>query len=144
MDQVGILAGVSDEEDRGVEKDPIQVALFCPQFDSETMGITSSIGRTRLATDGGETDGGGNLLADFVEKGLGCDVAQVVGDFEFTISTGTFGMALRSSMHEPNQVPIGVNETYKMLGDTLASHVRESFDMMEVCVVREQTDRYWL
>jgi len=47
----------------------------------------------RLFTDGEETDVG----ADLVERGPGCDVAQVVDDFEFTISTGTLGMELRSS-----------------------------------------------
>ena len=103
VDQGRVFGGIPDEEDGSVEKDPIQVALFGPQFDSETVGVTGGISRTRLASDGGETDGGRNLLADLVEKGLGCDGAQVVGDFEFTICTGTLRMDLRSSMDVSSQ-----------------------------------------
>ena len=108
VDQGRVFGGIPDEEDGSVEKNPIQVALFGPQFESETVGVTSGISGTRLASDGGETDGGRNLLSDFVEKGLGCDGAQVVGDFEFTICTGTLRMDLRSSMDVSSQ---SVNES---------------------------------
>ena len=43
VDQVRVFAAVPDEEDRSVEKDPVQIAVDGLQFDSETMDVTSGI-----------------------------------------------------------------------------------------------------
>jgi hypothetical protein len=48
-----------------------------------------------LACNCGETDCGVNLSPDLVEKGLRCNVTQVLGNFEVTVSTNTLGMDLR-------------------------------------------------
>jgi len=40
-------------------------------------------------------------------------------------------------------MPIGVNDTYETLGDTLATEVSKDIDVMEVCAyVSEQSDRW--
>jgi hypothetical protein len=97
VDQVRVLGRVPDKEDGSVEKDPVQDALFGLQFDSETMDVTNGIGRTRLASDGGETDSGWNLCANLLEKWLRCDLAQVLGYLEVTVCAGSLGMDLRFS-----------------------------------------------
>lgn len=94
VNEVGELGRVSDEEDWGVVEDPVKVALVCPDLDGEPTGITGSVGRTRLASDGGETDGGACLHASFAEEGRGCDVAETVGYLEVAVSTGAFGVDL--------------------------------------------------
>ena len=43
VDQVRVLGGVPDEEDRRVETDPAQDALLGLQFEGETMDATSGI-----------------------------------------------------------------------------------------------------
>lgn len=64
VDEVRELGGVSDEEYRCVIEHPVQVTLFCSQFDSETTGIASRVGRTIFTTNCGETDSCSNLLAN--------------------------------------------------------------------------------
>ena len=48
-----------------------------------------------LACICGETDRGVNLSPDLVEKGLRCNVTQVLGNVEVTVSTNTLGVDLR-------------------------------------------------
>lgn len=64
VDEVRELGGISDEEHRCVVEYPVQVALFCSQFDSETTGIASSVGRAIFTTNRGETDSCSNLLSN--------------------------------------------------------------------------------
>jgi len=113
VDQVSILAGVPDKENRCIEEDPVQYALLGLQFDSKAMGITGSICRARFARNCGETDRGVNLLSDLVKKGLRRNVAQVMSNFEVTVSASTLGM----------------DDT---LGNALATKVCEDIEGMEV------------
>lgn len=113
VDEVRELGRVPDEEDWGVVEDPVPVTFLRPQLDGETTGVTSGVGRSRLATDGGEADGGTNFLANTLEEGLRRDVAEVVGDLEVTMGSGT----------------LGVDDT---LWDTLTIEVSKEIDVMEV------------
>jgi hypothetical protein len=113
VDKVGELGGVPQEEDRGVVKDPIPVTLLGAQLDGESTRITSSVSRARLTTDGGESDGGLDLVAHLAEERLGGDIGEIMGHFKVTVSTGTFG----------------VHDT---LRNTLAIEVGEEVDVVEI------------
>lgn len=95
----------------------IPVALLCPDFDREPTGITSSIGRSALTTDSGESDGGLGGVADFLKELHGGEVGDIFGDCECSMGTGSFGV-------------------YHSLGDTLAIEVRESVDEVKVYAIR--------
>lgn len=113
MDEVGELGGVPQEEDRGVVEDPIPVTLLGAKLHGKSTRITSSVGRTRLATDSGESNGGLDLVANLAKEWLGGDVGEIMGHFEVTVSTGT----------------LGVDDT---LRNTLAIEVGEEVDMVEI------------
>jgi len=125
VDQLSVLAGIPDKEDRCIEKDPVQYALLGLQFDSKAMGVTGSICGTHLACNSGETDRGVNLFSDLAEKGLRCKVAQVMGNFEVTVSAGALGM----------------DDT---LGNAFAANVRENVDVMKVLDKEGTIDTYTL
>lgn len=97
MYQIGILCWVSDEKDGGGEKDPIPDSLLSLQFDGKATSVTDSVGRTRLARNGGKADGGWNFFAYGLKKGLGSvPLRNVCGNLEIPMGTGTFGMDLCS------------------------------------------------
>ena len=85
---------VTDEEDRCIIEHPVPVTFVSLQLDSKSTGISSSIGRTILASDGRESNSCSDLLADSVEEGLRSDVTEVVGDFKISMSTSSFGVDL--------------------------------------------------
>ena len=78
-----------------------------------TSRVSRRIGRTRLTTDGGETNNSRGLLAHAGEHVNRADVADIVGNLEFTIGTGA----------------LGVDNT---LGDALAVKVSEQVDQVEI------------
>ncbi len=109
VDEVGKLGGVTDEEDRCVVEDPIEVTLLRPDLNSETCspastqgsrktesghttGITGGVCRTGFSTDGGETDGHRRGLANLVEERGAAQVADVMGDLKDTMGTGALSM----------------------------------------------------
>ena len=97
VNEVGELGGVSQEEDRGVFEHPVPVTFLRPELDSETTGVASGVSRPRLASNGGETNGGSSFLTNGLQERLGGDVAQIVGDLEVTVGTSTFGVDLTLS-----------------------------------------------
>jgi hypothetical protein len=52
VDKVRELCGVTNEEDRRVVEDPVEVALFGSDFDGEATGVTGGICGARLTADG--------------------------------------------------------------------------------------------
>jgi hypothetical protein len=64
VDEVGELGGVTNKKDRGIVEHPVKVAVIRLELDGETTRVTGGVGRARLATDGGETDGRADLLAN--------------------------------------------------------------------------------
>ena len=94
MNEMREFGGITNEENRCVVEDPIEVTFLCPDFNGEATGITSSVCRAILASNSGETDGGANLLADLLEERLRGDIAQVVGDLEVAMGTSSFGVDL--------------------------------------------------
>ena len=113
VDKVRELGRVAQEENRGVVKDPVPVALLRADLDRKPARVARGIGRTRLATDGGEAHSDGRTVADLVEDGGAADVGDIVGDLEVTVCAGT----------------LGVNDT---LGNALAVKVSEEVDVVEV------------
>lgn len=56
VDKVGKLGWISQEEDRGVVGDQVEVAIISSELDREASGISSAVVGTRLATNGRESD----------------------------------------------------------------------------------------
>ena len=77
------LRRVAEEEDGCVVVNPIPIALISIELDRETSRVTSSVWRTLLTTDGGETGDQGGLLADLAEHVDGSKMADIMGDHEF-------------------------------------------------------------
>lgn len=100
VDEVRELAGVSNEEHGRVVSDHVPVSFFSVELDGETAGISLSVRRTLLASDGGETSEDGSPLADGVEE-LGLAVfGDVVGDLKVSPGSSTLGVddSLRDSL----------------------------------------------
>mmetsp|Transcript_137763 Transcript_137763/g.194883 ORF Transcript_137763/g.194883 Transcript_137763/m.194883 type:complete len:292 (-) Transcript_137763:39-914(-) len=100
VDEIGELLGVSDEEDGGVVAGHIPVAFLSVELDGETSGISLSIGRTLLTTDGGESGEDGGSLSNLIQEfGLGV-LGDVMSDLEVTVSTSTLSVhnSLRDSL----------------------------------------------
>ena len=66
-----------------VQEDPVEIPLISIELDRETSRVTSSVWRTLLTTDGGETGDQGGLLADLAEHVDGSKMADIMGDHEF-------------------------------------------------------------
>ena len=62
-----------------------------------TARVTGSVGRSRLATHSGETEGGISLVADLAEERRTGEVGDVVGDLEVAVGTCTLGMDLHNA-----------------------------------------------
>lgn len=90
VDEVRELGGVSDEEDRGIVEHPVPVTLVCPELGGEPTRIASGVGRSRLATNGGETHRHSDLFADRAQERLRGDVTEVVSHLEVSMSSSTF------------------------------------------------------
>lgn len=114
VNEVGELGRITNEEDWGVVVHPVPNTLLCLDLHRETTGITSSVRRSALSTDSAESYCGRSLLANGCEKGVGCDVRQVVCNFKVTVSTSTLGM----------------NNT---LRDSLSIEVGEEVNVVEIC-----------
>ena len=82
VDEERELGRIAEEEDWGVIVDPVPVALLGVKLDSETSGVTSSVWRTLLTADSGETKDKRGLLAGLAEHVNGGDVGDVVCNFE--------------------------------------------------------------
>lgn len=52
MNEDGEFGWVTDEEHGSVVEHPIPVSFLGVEFDGETTGITGTVGRTLLTTDG--------------------------------------------------------------------------------------------
>jgi len=99
MNEMGEFGRVSNEEHRGVVEDPIPISFVGPKLDRKPTGITSGIGRSRLASHGGEPNSGADLFADRTEKRLRCDVTEVMGYFEVTV--GSSALSMDDSLRDP-------------------------------------------
>lgn len=52
VDEEGEIGGITDEKDGGVVVNPVPVTLICIEFDGEAAGITGSVSRALLSTNG--------------------------------------------------------------------------------------------
>jgi hypothetical protein len=95
VNEMGEFCRVTDKKDRGIIEHPIEVALVSLKLDSKPARITSSIGGTRLATNGGETDGGAGAFANGGEKRGRAYITQTMGEFKVAMGTCTLGMYLQ-------------------------------------------------
>lgn len=127
VDEVGELRGVSDEENRGVVVNPVQVTLLSVELGGETSWVSGSVRGTGLTTDSGESGEGLGLLANGVEHLGRADVGDVIGHLKGTVGTRTLGVdnSLRNSLSV--KVSKGVNkvevlqEQGAVLADSLSS-----------------------
>jgi hypothetical protein len=94
VDKVGELGGVAQEEDRSVVENPIEIAFIGADFDSETAGVTGSVRRAILSTNGRETNSSTSPVADLFEEGGASEIGDVIGYFEMAVRAGTLGMNL--------------------------------------------------
>lgn len=117
VDENGELGWVSDEKDGGVVVDPVGVTFLSVELGGETTGISGSVGRTLLATNGGKSGKGSGALANLAEEVGAGQVRNVVSDLKVTEGTGT----------------LGVDDT---LGDSLAVKVGEQVN--EVVVLEKK------
>ena len=121
MNEMREFGGITNEENRCVVEDPVEVTFLCPNFNGEATGITSGVGRPRLATDSGETDSGSSTGTDFLEESGAGEITNVVGHFEVTVGTSA----------------LGVDNT---LGNSLAVEMGKEVDVMEICCVEVDSD----
>jgi len=112
VDEDGELGRVSEEEDGSVVGDKVPVTFARLELDRESTGITVSVGRTGLSTDGRESSGQGDLGSLF----------EHVGETEVLESIGTFENSVSSTS-------LGVNNT---LGNPLSVKVTEQIDQVEI------------
>lgn len=112
VDEVRELGWVSQEEDGGVVGDHVPVALLSAELDRETTGVSGTVMRAGLATNGGESNADGALLAG-LEEVCNAEVVERVGGLVVTMCTATLGV-------------------YNTLGDTLAVKVGKKVDQMEI------------
>jgi hypothetical protein len=59
--------------------------LLSPELDGETTRVPRRVGGSRLTTDGTESGGSGDLVANLGEQGSGADVGNVVSDLGTSI-----------------------------------------------------------
>lgn len=105
VDEVRELGRVANEEDRSVVEYPVPVAFLSPDLDGEPTGIASSVCRSALASDGGETDGQFRLVPNFVEElGTG-DVGDIVSHLK--VSVGTSALGVHHSLRDALTVEVG-------------------------------------
>ena len=62
------LHGITQEEDGSVVVNMVPVSLLSSELDGETTGVSSSIGRSRHSSDGGESSTGSYLPSDLSEE----------------------------------------------------------------------------
>ena len=67
VDEDGEFGRIPDEENRGVVEDPVPVALLCVELEGKPTGVTSTVWRTLLTTNGRETSEHLGLLANALE-----------------------------------------------------------------------------
>lgn len=132
VDEDGELGGIAQEEDGGVVEDPVQVALLCVELHSKPTRVPGTVWRTLFTTNRRESCEHLGLLAHSFEHvddslsrtsmsspsitqgvGVSYDIANVVGDLEFTIGASAFG----------------VHDTF---GDSFTVKVGEQVDQVEV------------
>ena len=94
VDEVGELGGITNKENGSIIEHPIPITFLSPELDSKTTRVTSSVSRTRFATDGGETGSDADFLAYALEQGLRGDITEIVSDLEVPVSASTLGMNL--------------------------------------------------
>ena len=132
VNEVGELGRVTDEEDGGVIEDPIPVTFISSELDGEATGVASGVGRARFTTDGRETDCSADFLSHRSQQRLGCNVAEVMGDLEVTVSTSTFGMDLvEKHKHEIDKF-YAHTMTYHTLRNTFSVEMSEEINVVEV------------
>jgi hypothetical protein len=86
------LDRISNEENRRVETNHVPVTPVGLVLDSETSGVSSSVGRASLTTNGRKSHGGGAFVANLLE-GLGvCDVGDVIGHLKVAMGSSSVGM----------------------------------------------------
>ena len=105
VDEVRELGGITEEEDGGVVGHVVPVALFRPELDGKASRITSTIVRAGFATDGGEADGDGALLALGAEHVCHAEIVQGLGACEDAMSPATFGVD--NTLGDPLPIEVG-------------------------------------
>lgn len=128
VDEVGELCGIADEEDRSVIEHPIPVTLICPELDRKATGITSGVGRTRLATDSREADGCPDLFTFAAKKRVVGEIAQILGDLEVSVGSCTLGVDLANTVRNNrnrDQVEPTTRSGILSLVSNKSQHVRE-------------------
>lgn len=130
VDEDGKLGGIAQEEDGSVVEDPVQVALLCVELHSKPTGVPGTVWRTLFTTNRRESCEHLGLLAHSFEhvddslsrtsvsspsitQGVSYDIANVVGNLEFTIGASA----------------LGVHDTF---GDSLTVKMGEQVDQVEV------------
>lgn len=113
VDEVRELDGILDEEHGGVVANHIVVALLGVELDGESSWITVAVVGTALASDSGESQENGGLLADLVKEGSLSEPSHVVGHFAVSVGSCAFS----------------VDHT---LGNALTSEVSKFVDQVEI------------
>ncbi len=100
VDEVGELAGVLDEEHRGVVADEVVVALLGVELQRESARVAHRVRRAEVARHGGEPQEGLGLLADLGEEGRPGPARDVGRHRERAVGGGAAGVhhALRNAL----------------------------------------------
>jgi hypothetical protein len=70
----------------------VVVSLLGEELDRKASDISNGISTALLTTGSTETEENRRLLADAIEKFGGCEVGDVIHDFEFSPSSSSFGV----------------------------------------------------
>jgi hypothetical protein len=101
------------EQSAATHSDKVPVSLLSLELDREAARVAGAIGRARLAADGREPSGDGDLLALLADEVGEADVVEGLLADEVAVGATT----------------LGVDDA---LGDALAGKVREKVDQVEV------------
>ena len=113
MDEVRELGGIAQEENGCIVCHHIPVAFFSPEFDGETSRVSSTVVRSRFATDGRKADSNWTFIACLGKDVGKAEIIERLGAFEGTVCTAA----------------LGVDDA---LGDTLSVEVGDEVDEVEV------------
>lgn len=113
MNEVGELGGIPQEEDWCIVCNHVPVSFFGSELDGEASRVTSAVVRTRLATDGRESDSDRALLAFLGEE----------------ISLRQFWDGVCALKEAVSTTALGVDNTF---WDSFSVEMREEIDEMKV------------
>lgn len=70
----------------------VMIALLCEELHGEASHVSDGVCAALFTSGGTDTEENPSLLADAIEEFGGGQGRDVVGDFEFTLSTRSFSM----------------------------------------------------